>query len=243
MTKPVIAHAWGLDYVRFRIENKLGLDYVQAHLPYIDVQPRWFHGSQFVDLTGEILETIRMMEDLDKLLLKFAYMFQCKRIDVFIDVQKNWLDQIPTPGTTIANGGNIETVYSHHLKRRGNLPVFARAYDAKAAGHYSDPMTRFEIEFKRPIAGAILNCEGWAVDPVTVAMHHTKDIYGIEIQIPDKRPREFNAPTKRYAHSRERFYARYGKNVLLDFEQMGATQLYTFITNAIEGKADENSNN
>lgn len=225
--------AWGLDYVRYKVGNRSGVDHIATRFPYVDIKGRWYHGALCVDLPGSALELIRMFAPLDDEIESMARTFPVTRLDVFIDVEGYHVDDMPQPGTVIKNDGRIETVYSHHLASRGNHPAFARCYDAQAAGHYDVPVTRFECEFKQEISRGILDSEGWNIDPVSVAMWHIHDIFGVEISIPGKRSTEFNPPKRRYSHSRERFYARYGKNILLDLEQMGKQRLYQFIMECI----------
>lgn len=227
------AIAYGLDYVRLKVDNQSGVDYVARTLPYLDINPRWYHGVLCVDLPGDALQLVRIFDNLQEVVLHLAFMFPVTRLDVFIDCEGDIIPKLPKPGTCIENDGRIETVYSHHLGSRGNHPVFARAYNAQAAGHYDTEVTRFECEFKQEMSRAILNPDGWQVDPVSVALWHIKDIFKVDISIPDKPPIELNPPKRKYSHGRERFYKRYGKSIMLDIETMGVQGLHKYIMECI----------
>jgi hypothetical protein len=227
------AIAYGLDYVRLNVGNMSGVDYVARTLPYLDVKARWYHGVLCVDMPGEDLQLVRIFDDLQEVVLHLAFVFPVTRIDVFIDCEGDSIPSIPKPGTCIENYGRTETVYSHHLASRGNHPIFARAYNAQSAGHYDTEATRFECEFKQEMSSAILNSDGWMVDPISVALWHIKDIYGVDIDIPNKVSVELNPPRRKYSHSRERFYKRYGKSIALDIESMGVQGLHKYIMECI----------
>jgi len=232
----VVAH--GIDYVRYRIFSDTDFQYIGSKLPYLELTERFFHGKRFIDLTGKQLEMIRMFEDVDLTITHLASLFPVTRIDVFVDVLGGHLSDARQMGTLIYNVGYLETVYSHNLKNRGNLGVFGRAYDAQKAGHYGEPVTRFEIEYKRNDAKVMLNTNGWGIEPIGAMLNDILEHFGVSIHILGHPHVDFNAPTRRYEHSRERFYKRYGKNILLDIEQMGAQGLYTFVTECLEEKND-----
>ncbi len=240
MTKAYDVIAYGLDYVRYKIFGGADFQHIGSRLSYLELTERYFHGSRFVDLTGKQLEIIRMFEDVNDVVTSLASLFPVTRIDVFIDVQGNVLGDVATEGTLIYNDNRLETVYSQNLKFRGNLGVFCRAYNAQVAGHYDIPATRFECEYKRNQAKAMLNSDGWAVDPISVAQYSIASNFGVNICIPGITGVDFNAPTKRYEHSRTRFYKRYGKNILLDIEKMGVQGLYTFVCECLEEKDESN---
>lgn len=227
------AIAWGLDYVRFKVDNTLGLEYLARDLPYLEINRQVLHGTLCVDLTGEAIEVIRMFEPVYEVIERLAYMFQISRLDAFVDLPGSFVDKVAAPGTAIANAGVLETVYSHHLKRRGNVAVFGRCYDACAAGHYDEPMTRIEFEFKHGMPAGMVNTNGWIHSPIDVVLHYCKEVFGVVVDVDGHKPVDFNAPRKRYSHSRERFYARYGKNILLDLEDMGVQGLATFIRESV----------
>jgi len=231
MSIKLSAFAWGLDYARFLVINEAGYQFTCRKLPYLDLVKSWYHGQLFVNLTGGDLEQIRMFSDVESVVLDLAYQFQVTRLDVFIDVNGRHLDELPQPGTVIMNGGCIETIYSQHLKNRGDTNAFSRAYDAMAAGHYEQPMTRFECEFKREMSRAIVDSNGWNVDPIRVAQHYIREHYDVQIVIADRTALDFNAPRRKYSHSRERFYRRYGKGILRDMEELGAQGLHQYIFN------------
>jgi hypothetical protein len=172
--------------------------------------------------------------------LELSELYPCARVDVFIDVEGDLLPSIQPMGTVISNGGKVETIYSTHLKKRGDAPVFGRAYDAQRAGHYDTQVTRFEIEYKKQYAQQLLSCGRWFRNPIGVALNHIKALFGVSLWMERIEPIEFKANTKRLEHSRERFYSRYGKNILLDLEMMGREKLYEFIMECISerGKSE-----
>jgi hypothetical protein len=234
--------AYGLDYVRLRVVNQSGLNLVANRLPYLDIKERWFHGTMFADLTGSDLALIRCFESLEHVILEFAYPFVCTRLDVFIDVVGDVVWSVNQPGTVIMNGGKVETVYSHKLNSRGNVKVFARCYNAQAAGHYDYPVTRFEVEFGSDYAPYVLTSDGWKADPVGEALHHIKRIFDVDILIPGHESIEFNPKRDRFQHSRERFYSRYGKGILLDMSDMGQQRLIEFIRECIKDEQSKEQN-
>lgn len=228
--------SYGLDYARFKIFSEHDVRHTELRLPYIDVKAPWFHGTRFVDLTGSDLAVIRMLESVDELMLEFASLYPVSRLDVYVDVEGLYLDSVTQNGTVIMNAGNVETIYSHHLKTRGDKPIFARAYDACAAGHYDFASTRFEVEFKRHNARAMLSTQGWGCSPIGAALHSIKMLLGISIWIEDIAPIEMNAKQERYQHDRERFYARYGNGIYNDIQSMGIQGLQDFIVQCVRNK-------
>lgn len=237
--------AYGLDYVRYKIFSDKDFNHIGAQLPYLELTERFFHGYRFIDLTGKQLEIIRRFEDIDNVVTLLALTFPVTRIDVFVDVVGYVLSDVTTNGTLIFNYSRLETMYSDNLRNRGNLGVFCRAYDAQAAGHYDILATRFECEYKREHAKVILGTNGWNIDPVEAMLYSIKTSLGVDIRIPGKVGVDFNAPTRRYEHSRERFYRRYGKNILLDIERMGAQGLYGYVMECVNEGAktrDKDSN-
>jgi len=232
--------AYGIDYIRYRIFSDADYQYIGSKLPYLELTERFFHGKRFIDLTGKQLEIIRMLDDIDDVVTLFALLFPVTRIDIFVDVLGNVLDDALTVGTLIYNDGCLETVYSHNLKNRGNLGVFGRVYDAQKAKHYDEPVTRFEVEYKRNDAKTMLNTQGWGVEPIGAMLNDVLKHFGVYIHITDHPHVDFNAPKRRYEHSRTRFYKRYGKNILLDIERMGVQGLYTFVIECMEEKNDDN---
>lgn len=228
--------ATGLDYVRYRVFTEHDIVYFQKVLAYLDITERRYHGSMFVDLSGKQIEVVRMFNDVSDVVVGFAKKYVVSRLDVFIDVAGNHLGIIDAKGTVIVNEGRIETIYSHNLKSRGNVPVFCRAYDAKSAGHYPDPVTRFECEFKRESARHILGKEGWKADPIDVALHNVLLHFGVRIQVEGHTAIDMDAPRTEYSHSRERFYTRYGQAIARDIEVMGVQGLYNFILECVAGR-------
>lgn len=234
MTKDLAVIAYGLDYLRFRIFQEADVEYFARELPYVELADRWFHGSRFIDITGKNLEILRMLDDAQNVVLGFASMYPLHRLDVFVDVLGDALPMVKTQGTMIANGSRIETKYSHHLKRRGNLQAFGRVYDAKAAGHYEIDVTRFEIEYKREAARALLGKTGWKRNPVCVALSSISEFFSVDLAIENLQAVELNAPKRRYSYDRERFYARYGRNIVGDIQEMGVQSFYDYVWNCIQ---------
>lgn len=227
--------SYGLDYVRFKVNSPQDIYFVAEKMGYLDVYPVWHHGSQFMDITGSMLEVVRLFDSVDDIVLSCAQVLECHRLDVFVDVLDDWLPDVAQSGTVIMNNGKIETIYSTHLKRRGDVTRFVRVYDACAAGHYECATTRFECEFKREAARGILTPDGWKVNPIGAALHVFKALTGISIWIEDIDSIELDTPRRRYEHSRERFYARYGKSILQDMESMGLQQLHKFVLECVRG--------
>lgn len=222
--------SYGIDYARFRCETEDDYLFISNSIEYIPVIRTHFHGGTFVDLTGKMLETIRTVESVPDLLALIGSMNRLSRLDVYVDVIGDVLSKCKKPGTEIRNDGRTETAYSHKLTSRGNVPVFARAYDAQAAKHYDFPVTRFEVEFKAPLVATFIHCDkGWTVNPVDVALYHIADIFGANITIQGRRALEFNPPKRRLEPSRERFYTKYGKGILHDIETWGIEQFIQFV--------------
>lgn len=225
--------AYGLDYLRFKIFSDNDLVHIGSRLHYVDISQQFYHGERFVDLPGAQLELIRVVERPDCVAQELSLLYPCSRVDVFVDVSGDLLPSLPNLGTTISNGGKVETVYSAHLAKRGDKPVFGRAYDARAAGHYDRPVTRFEIEYKKQYASKLLVAGLWAKNPVGVALGHIKALFGVALWVENVDAVEFRAITKPLSHSRERFYARYGKGILNDVENHGLQGLHRFIMECV----------
>lgn len=230
--------AYGLDYVRYKIFSDKDFTYIGTQLPYLELTERNFHGSRFIDLTGKQLEVIRIFEDVNDAVVLLAETFPVTRLDVFVDVAGYVLGDVTTNGTLIFNYSRLETMYSDNLRKRGDLSTFCRVYDAQAAEHYDVPVTRFECEYKRERAKALLGVNGWCVNPVGAMLHSIKVHFGVDIRISGQVGVDFDAPTKKYEHNRARFYKRYGKNIMLDVENMGMQGLYVFITECMEEKSE-----
>lgn len=228
--------SYGLDYVRFAVDSDADIEFAATQIPYIDVGERWFHGRRFLDLTGTGLSVIRMVEDVTAVLKRFAWLWKVTRLDVYVDVQGNHVGEVAKQqnvGTVIMNNKQFETVYSDHLKARGRRAQFGRCYNATLAGHYQDiAATRFEIEYKRQAARAILNEDGFCLSPIACALKSIDDMFGVSIKIPDVEAIELNAPTQRLAHPRERFYERYGRGIMNDVETLGMSAFITFVLEA-----------
>lgn len=236
--------SYGIDYVRFRVETEQDIMFVETRLSYASLKVCRHHGHRFVDVTGGALELIRMIESVNDVILEIASLLQVYRLDVYIDVVGVALEKIPQPGTVIINGGNVETVYSVNLTSRGDVPVFGRAYDAMAAGHYTEQVTRFEIELKRQAAKGIIDCKhGWRVNPVEVALYWIREFYGIEIPIEGLIECEYSGKTKKLEHDRSRFYRRYGNSILRDLETMGVRTFHKFIVECLRESEREKCHN
>jgi len=234
--------SYGLDYLRFKVGNQQNADFVQSMYNYVDIPMRWFHGTLCADFTGDVLEVIRMIEGLHDLPISLSWLYTCSRIDVFIDVMGNIIDEARHPGTCIMNDGVIETVYSQKLTSRGNVPTFARMYDAQSAGHYGLPVTRFECEYKLQKAGALLHNGEWLRNPIEVALYDIEAIYGISIHIDGLTGVEFYAKKTPIQENRERFYARYGRGIMRDIEKYGVQGLYSIIMSTMRTTRGETDN-
>lgn len=217
--KLVVQHS--LDYVRFKIFSDVDVGWLSTLLSYVDVQAVWYHGTRFVNLSGDDLALMRTFTDVASELATISYALPVSRIDYAVDVYGDWLSVCSRPGTVISNNGRVETIYSDHLSVRGDRTHFARAYDARAAGHYDYPVTRFECEFKRHVAANMLRDGHWHVSPCAAAMYDIKMFFGVEIKIKDVRAVEFNPRREVLEHDRSRFYRRYGRRILEDVESMG----------------------
>lgn len=231
--------AYGLDYLRFKVFSERDVISIASRLHYVDINTPWYHGTRFVDITGSQLALIRIVEYPPDVAVELARLYPVHRIDVFIDVSGDYLGDIPTLGTKIYNRNKLETVYSMNLSKRGDAPVFGRAYDARAAGHYDVQATRFEVEYKKQYALRMLTCAGWTSNPIGVALHSIKTMFGVGIDIEDVEPIEFSAPTEKLEHSRERFYSRYGKGIVNDIESMGVERFYRFIMECIQEREQD----
>lgn len=222
--------AYGVDYVRIEASTPETLLALETAFDYLDIRPSWYHGKRFVDLSGKALAMIRMVDDIEEALEWLARDHRITRVDFFIDVKGDVLSDCQMPGTVIMNYGKIETVYSHNLKSRGDYPVFARVYDAMSAGHYPVPVTRFEVEFKKEMVPGIVNhVIGFGKTLPSVTLWHIKSIYGVDISLPSVVPFELNAERQRLSPSRERFYNRFGKGIMLDVAEMGVEQFLMFV--------------
>lgn len=229
--------SYGLDYVRFKCETEQDYLYVANSLDYINVIRTSYHGGTFVDITGSMLATIRTVESVPEMVAFMGKLLKLSRLDVYIDVVGDVLCDCHVPGTEIRNGGKTETIYSHHLGSRGNVPVFARAYDAMSAGHYDFPSTRFEIEFKNPLVVSMVHhTDGWIINPIDVALWHINDIFGVRLSVQGHSAIEFNPEKKRIVPDRERFYTKYGKGILHDIETWGITQFLQFLYTVVRLK-------
>lgn len=233
--------SWGVDYVRIDAGTPETLLAIESAFDYLEMLPCWHHGKRFVDLTGSMLELVRMVDDIESVLSWLAKDHRITRVDFFVDVVGDIVHKASQPGTVIKNYGRDETVYSHYLGKRGNYPVFARAYDAQSAGHYDMPVTRFELEYKQMMCNGLVNHKvGFSDLLPAVTVWHVKEIFGIDIMLPGVVPLELNAPKREYTPNRERFYTRYGKGIMNDIETMGLEQLLVFLYTCVETKEQRN---
>lgn len=236
---PIII-AYGIDYARFLVENRNGMQWFGERFDYLEIREAWYHGSLCVDLAGGALEVIRTVERVDLAIEECAKLFQLKRLDIFADLSGINVANVVKPGTVIINDGCVETIYSHRLNQRSRH-VFSRLYDAFKAGHYETKgIWRVETELKREKARAVLNKNGWQVNPIRVLMHYAMLHFGLNLKIGELDACDVNAPSRRIESSRERFYRRYGKNILLDLESMGSDVFHTYIRECMLEKEKEN---
>jgi hypothetical protein len=181
-----------------------------------------------------------MVESMDGIINFFKHT-RWTRCDFAYDVLGVDIEKLPQPGTTILNGGDVETVYSHHLKLRGNYAVFARAYDALKAGHDVPQGTiRFEVEFKRRLPDVIRNSDDVLKAGFSCAAFHIARIYGIVL--PVETFTELKPPKRLVQHGREKFYQRFGKAILLDVATMGQNDFSEWLKLCIARGEDENRN-
>jgi hypothetical protein len=217
-----------IDYLRFGpLSNDLPWSVVESRFDYVDVKKVNYWGSWYVDITGDGFETIRAIEHVGEV-LDWLSEIHWTRLDVCFDVAGLDLADLPQPGTTIYNNGRLETIYSHHLANRGKEPVFMRAYDAKAAGHNVPPGTvRLEVEFKGGYPDAIRKLEnGWRA-VFGYAATYLNGRYNIHLPIPTLG--ELNPVKKKRQPTRSGFYARYGRAILEDLDDLGAEGFYQFV--------------
>ena len=231
--------SYHLDYLRFAIHNDNDFNYVSRRLDYLAVGNMWFHGARFVDITGSQLELMRMVESVFDAASELSVLYDCTRIDVAIDVEGNVLADIAHPGTVIMNDGRVETVYSIRLNSRGDVPVFARAYDARVAGHYKRDVTRFEVEYKGSAARRLLAAGVWRFNPFETAIYNLAAIYGYRIEVQGLDSVEFNPPSRKISHCRERWYGRIGKRIVREIENMGAGAWYEWVLECIRQEEAE----
>ncbi|MCK5642915.1 MAG: hypothetical protein KAJ19_19045 [Gammaproteobacteria bacterium] len=233
--------SWGVDYVRVAVEHPLDLVSLECAFEYLDITPRWYHGKRFVDLTGKMLSLIRMVDDIGEVLARLSGDHRITRVDFFVDVVGDIVHCAKRSGTSIQNYGRVETTYSHHLANRGDYPVFARCYDAQAAGHYTMPVTRFEVEYKGKMCPALVNYkDGFSKALPAVTVKNILDIFGVVVVLPDVVPLEMKPEKTIYIPSRERFYNRYGKGIMSDIETMGLEQFLMFMYTCVRVKEYSN---
>lgn len=241
MLTDIVSH--GMDYMRVRAPTVAALEYLARETPYVDIKPVWHHGTRYVDYTGRMLETVRCFDDLSVLAVAFADMFGLGRIDYYVDVAGRHLsDVLYRDGTVIANGNRVETIYSTHLSKRGDVLEFCRAYDAMAAGHYDFDVTRFEIEWKGDAVQTILSQDDWIHSLVEYAVGGFETYLKARVLVPDVSAMELNPARTVLEHSRERFYRRYGKSILSDIEAMGLQKLFEFVQTCVRGSSDDKAN-
>jgi len=221
----------GIDYLRVKLPIAYAeVESIEQRLGYIDTRRVNYYGDYFLDLTGDMWELVRTVESVESV-LDFLKPYHWSRIDACFDVIGLHIESLPQPGTVIMNGGQVETIYSHHLKKRGRYAVFARAYDAMKAGHDLPRGTiRFEVEFKLNLPDRIRR----SYKPLAVLFYlatlHIERIYGVTL--PTTEGIELAQPSSKIAHGRERFYARYGKGILADVLDMGLDRWADFVVQA-----------
>ena len=210
---------------------------IEQRYSYLAVDKTNHFGRWFVDFTGDALELVRTVEGTESILEYFQHT-RWTRLDVAFDCLGVDIERLPRPGTTILNHGNIETVYSHHLKARGHFAVFARAYDAAAAGHdMPEGTVRFEVEFKRRMPDIIRKSEKVLQSAFSCAAFHVHRIYGVALPVSEMV--EIKPPRRVLQHDREKFYARFGKAILLDVLTMGQDDFAQWLKLCIAKENDE----
>jgi len=217
--------SYHIDYVRFHSETDADDRYINIILqPAIGI-PVTLHGVRFLDFGGDALAQARMMGcDIIASIRNLDVTHTVSRLDLCCDVLGNVISKElnARKGTLIVNDGRIETIYSSHLKERGNVGFFGRVYDAQSAGHYAQPVTRFELEIKRRTISSLLcathNDENLSLWPVF--RFQIMSMFDVDIKLPNTEPIEFDPPKTVLESDRERFYRRFGQGILRDVECM-----------------------
>lgn len=209
-----------IDYLRFGpLSSNLDWQTVERRFDYLDIRKTNYWGKWFVDIAGNDWELIRTIEPINDV-LQWCSQAHWTRLDIAFDVIGIDLETVIQPGTVISNGGNVETLYSCHLRKRGEHDVFIRIYDANKALHDVEPgVVRCEVEFKGNLPDIIKGKDG-NIDEVyaLAAMHIARKF---EIYLPIEFRGEIEPRRRVLEHNRERFYRRYGKQILIDVTDMG----------------------
>jgi hypothetical protein len=216
------------DWVRFGPLNKdlLWRD-VEKRFGYIDLHKNNHFGRWYVDLTGDQLEVIRTVEEMNDV-FRWLRPHHWTRLDVAFDLVGVEIPKLLSPGSAIVNDGVIQTLYSHKLTARGDHPVFARVYDAFEAGHDVAPnVVRAEVEFKLHYPDLIRNSPNGVGIAFPIAARYLVSKFNLAI------PLQVNTewqPTKRLInHDREKFYARFGRRIVLDLVELGFDQYVNWV--------------
>lgn len=222
------------DWLRFGPlgQNLLWRD-IQQRFDYIDIQKTNHFGRWYVDITGDQFEIVRMVEPIKGVLDHLAGI-HWTRLDVAFDLQGVDITQLRHPGSIIVNDNRIETIYSHRLGSRGDYPVFARVYDAIAAGHDSQglpDLTRAEVEFKSHMPDHLKSSLDWPTCAFLCAAFHLSEIFGLTIF--GIKPGEWFPSKRVISHEREKFYARFGRRILADVAEMGELRYMCWLRECI----------
>lgn len=227
-----------IDYLRFGpLSQNLPWDVVERRFAYLDITKVNYYGKWYCDLTGDSLELARTVEPMEDV-LEWCAQAHWSRLDVAFDVLGIEIAKLPRPGTVICNNNAIETIYSHHLKERGKHDIFQRAYDAAKAGHdVPDGTVRFEVEFKRNYPDAIRDSENRLQRAFQTAACYIDRKW--MIRLPVKNSQEIKPKKRLVSHSRERFYARYGKKIAADLADMGQEAFLQWVIECTKGQDSE----
>jgi len=228
-----------IDYIRLGpIDSELEFFKLESAFSQLALNRVNYYGHWFVDLTGDTLELLRTfmtMQDAIDILQAYRW----TRLDVAFDVTGLNLDKIPHPGTVIQNDDRTETVYSHHLKQRGQPEIFLRCYDAFAAGHAVEPGTvRIEVEFKKTMPDVIRQSRDIISNALQCAAHHIHETFLVTIK--DTPTREMAPRKRKLEHDRERFYRRYGKAIARDLADLGEQRMLAWILDCLN-KGEKNA--
>jgi len=230
-----------IDYVRFLCQTEASAQDIVHRLSYVELRPRKLHGVWSVDLTGTVLESIRLVEPVVELLNEAGKHLRISRLDVAIDVYNVSVKKATSwrGGTCILNKSKLETVYSHNLRDRGDTAVFARAYDAVRANHYpvgGGNVTRLEVEFKGYVVAELTRDKIDRNCLFAMARYALRSTLQTKIALSPSRVLVAGR-LKRLEPRRARFYRRYGKNIIKDVQEYGFQAWLAFV-HAVQDESD-----